>query len=293
MNIFTCGKDIIEYSINNKIDLARISIEMEMSKTQKSEDEIILYLNNVLDVMEKAVIRAIEGKDLNAKIIKNDGKTLLNGEINIVGNLITKAVSYAMGTMMVNASMGKIVASPTAGSCGVLPGVLISLKEEMGFSREKLIDGLLVANLIGGIVARNATISGAQGGCQAEIGTATAMSSAAATFIMGGSSKECFDSAAICYKSMLGLVCDPIAGLVESPCAKRNGVGASTALLSAQMVLNGIESIIPFDEVVEAMYRVGKALPPSLRETSLGGLATTKTGIKLSNIVFKTENGNQ
>jgi L-serine dehydratase len=190
--------------------------------------------------------------------------------------------------MKVNAGMGRIVASPTAGSCGVLPAVLKTLSEQRALSEDQLIDGLLVANVIGSLVARNATISGAEGGCQAEVGTASAMAAGAAVYLAGGTADQVFHAGAMAFKNLLGLVCDPIAGLVESPCAKRNAMGATNALLCAEMSLAGIESIVPFDEVVEAMRRVGQAMPVALRETALGGLAATPTAIQITTDLFKT-----
>lgn len=288
---FAYGSEIIEYCNTRQISLSNLSLNYEIQKTGRSYGYIRDYLKTVLEVMENAVhlgINDLENK-IKGKIIGNDS-VLLKARIDqtktVCGETIAKAVAYALSTMEVNASMGKVVASPTAGSCGVLPAVLMTTKERFNLTQEQLLEGLLAANMIGTIVARNATLSGAEGGCQAEVGTASAMASGAVVHMMGGSPEQVFNAAAMCFKNLLGLVCDPIAGLVESPCAKRNGMGAANALLCAEMSLAGITSIIPFDEVVEAMYRVGKALPPSLRETSMGGLATTKTGIQINTELF-------
>lgn len=288
---FTSAAELIQYCNQNKILLHELSLSSEIEKTGRSYGYIKDYLKNVLKVMENAVKAGINDVDNNikGKIIGNDSvllKKRIDHSRTVCGETIAKAVAYALSTMEVNASMGKVVASPTAGSCGVLPAVLMVTKERFNLTDEKLIEGLLAANLVGTIVARNATISGAEGGCQAEVGTASAMASGAVVHMMGGTPEQVFNAAAMCFKNLLGLVCDPIAGLVESPCAKRNGIGAANALLCAEMSLAGITSIIPFDEVVEAMYRVGKALPPSLRETSMGGLATTKTGIQINTELF-------
>lgn len=288
---FTSAVDILEYCKEHQQPLHEISLASEIEKTGRSYGYIRDYLKNVLKVMQNAVHAGINDDEnlIKGKIIGNDSVLLrkrLEHSRTICGETITKAVAYALSTMEVNASMGKVVASPTAGSCGVLPAVLMTTKERFDLSEERLLEGLLAANLVGTIVARNATISGAEGGCQAEVGTASAMASGAVVHMMGGTPEQVFNAAAMCFKNLLGLVCDPIAGLVESPCAKRNGMGAANALLCAEMSLAGIKSIIPFDEVVEAMYRVGKALPPSLRETSLGGLATTKTGIQINTELF-------
>lgn len=288
---FTSGQDIITHANETHKSLHEISLASEIEKTGRSYGYIRDYLKNVLRVMEAAVKAGINDVDnhIKGKIIGNDSvllKKRIDHSRTVCGETVAKAVAYALSTMEVNASMGKVVASPTAGSCGVMPAVLMTTKERFSLTEEILLEGLLAANLIGTIVARNATIAGAEGGCQAEVGTASAMASGAVVHMLGGTPEQVFNAAAMCFKNLLGLVCDPIAGLVESPCAKRNGMGAANALLCAEMSLAGIESIIPFDEVVEAMYRVGKALPPSLRETSMGGLATTKTGIQISTELF-------
>ena len=288
---FTSGREIIQYCDLHQKSLHDVSLSSEIEKTGRSYGYIRDYLKGVIKVMMNAVKAGIEDTDnkIKGKIIGNDSVLLMKRietSKTVCGDTIAKAVAYALSTMEVNASMGKIVASPTAGSCGVLPAVLMTTKERFGLSDEDLLEGLLAANMVGTIVARNATISGAEGGCQAEVGTASAMASGAVVHMLGGTPEQVFNAAAMCFKNLLGLVCDPIAGLVESPCAKRNGMGAANALLCAEMSLAGIKSVIPFDEVVEAMYRVGKALPPSLRETSLGGLATTKTGIQINTELF-------
>ena len=288
---FTSGAEIIEYCNLNKTKLHDVSLSLEIEKTGRSYGYIRDYLKNVLNVMNQAVKLGIEDEEdkIKGKIIGNDSVLLrkrAESSLTVCGSTIAKAAAYALSTMEVNASMGKIVASPTAGSCGVMPAVLMTTKERFNLSEEKLLEGLLAANLVGTIVARNATISGAEGGCQAEVGTASAMAYGAVVHMLGGTPEQVFNAAAMCFKNLLGLVCDPIAGLVESPCAKRNAMGAANALLCAEMSLASINSVIPFDEVVEAMYRVGKALPPSLRETSMGGLATTKTGIQINTELF-------
>ncbi|HAS74322.1 MAG TPA: L-serine ammonia-lyase, iron-sulfur-dependent, subunit alpha [Clostridiales bacterium UBA8960] len=288
---FTSAAELIDYCNQNKVLLHDLSLSSEIEKTGRSYGYIKDYLKNVLKVMESAVQAGINDVDNNikGKIIGNDSvllKKRIDHSRTVCGETVAKAVAYALSTMEVNASMGKVVASPTAGSCGVLPAVLMTTKERFNLFDDKLLEGLLAANLVGTIVARNATISGAEGGCQAEVGTASAMASGAVVHMMGGFPEQVFNAAAMCFKNLLGLVCDPIAGLVESPCAKRNGMGAANALLCAEMSLAGIKSIIPFDEVVEAMYRIGKAMPPSLRETSMGGLATTKTGIQINTELF-------
>ncbi len=285
------ASDVLSYIKAHQISLSDLSMQYEIIKTGRSYGYIRDYLRTVIQTMSNAVQLGINDEEnhIKGKIIGNESIRLRKryaSEKTVCGKTVAIAASYALSTMEVNASMGKVVASPTAGSCGVLPGVLMTMKERFDLKEEDLIKGLLAANMVGSVVARNATISGAEGGCQAEVGTASAMASAATVHMLGGTAEQAFNAAAMCFKNLLGLVCDPIAGLVESPCAKRNAMGAANALLCAEMALSGIESIVPFDEVVEAMYRVGKALPPSLRETSMGGLATTKTAIQINTALF-------
>lgn len=192
----------------------------------------------------------------------------------VFGGVFSKAATYAMAVLETNASMGRIVAAPTAGSAGVLPGVIMALDEVGHFSDTQLQEALANAAAIGYIVTRNATVAGAEGGCQAEMGTASAMAASAATQLLGGSPQQCLAAAAIAITNMLGLVCDPVGGLVEEPCQKRNASAATNALVSAQMALAGIHSTAFFDETVDAMSRVGRSLPFELRETALGGIAT-------------------
>ena len=205
---------------------------------------------------------------------------------SLLGDVAGKAAAYALAASCVNASMGVIVAAPTAGSCGILPGVLLSLREAHGFTDEEIVSGLLAAAGVGQAIALRATLSGAEGGCQAECGSAAAMAAAAAVELLGGSPEQCCHGAALALKNSLGLVCDPVAGLVEVPCVKRNGVYAVVALAAADMALAGIKSAIPLDEVIDAMHAIGQVMPVTLRETAKGGLAATPTGCRLQAKVF-------
>ena len=199
-------------------------------------------------------------------------------------------MTYAMAVLEVNASMGVIVAAPTAGSSGVVPGVLFALQEEFDLPDEELLNGLYTAGAVGYLLMRNASVSGAEAGCQAEVGAASAMAAAAAAEIMGGSPQMCLWAATGALSNLLGLVCDPIAGLVEAPCQNRNSIGASNALICAEQALAGIRQIIPFDEMAEAMYHVGRCLPFELRESALGGCAGTASACEKSCRIFgKTE----
>ncbi|EPS49715.1 L-serine dehydratase subunit alpha [Clostridium botulinum CFSAN002369] len=208
------------------------------------------------------------------------------GENTLTGNFMVRAMAMAISTSEVNAAMGRIVASPTAGSAGILPAVVIAAGEKLNKSEDDLVKALFTASGLGILISKNATTAGAEGGCQAECGSAAAMASAAVVEMMGGSVEQALDAGAIVIKNILGLVCDPVAGLVEIPCAKRNIAGTVSALTTADMVMAGVTSHIPFDDSVEAMYRVGKQLPSCLRETALGGVAVTEAGLKLKEKVF-------
>lgn len=197
---------------------------------------------------------------------------------SLCGDVISLAMAMALSCSEVNASMGRIVACPTAGSCGILPAALLSVGQSCHKTEEQLLDALFTAAGVGFIIGAKATLSGAEGGCQAECGSAAAMGAAALVELMGGSPCMAFHAAAMALKNVLGLVCDPVAGLVEIPCVKRNAAGAANAITSADLALAGVESYIPFDEVVDAMYAIGKSMSLDLRETARGGLAVTKTG---------------
>lgn len=198
-------------------------------------------------------------------------------ESKLVGKFMHVAMVAALSVSEANASMKRIVACPTAGACGVMHGMIYALNKVMQVSEEQLVNGLIVAGIFGEIIAKTVSISGSTAGCQAEIGTAAAMASALIVYVLTQNAEKSSHAAALCLKSFMGLVCDPIGGFVEVPCVKRNAVAVAVAIAVAEMVLSGIESVIPFDEVVEAMAKVGKALPEELRETGLGGVASTKT----------------
>lgn len=185
-----------------------------------------------------------------------------------------------MAVLEVNASMGLIVAAPTAGAAGVVPGLLLALQEQYDIPDQKLLEGLLNAGAIGYLAMRNATVAGAVGGCQAEVGIASAMAASAAVELMGGSPEQCLDAASTVMMNMLGLVCDPVGGLVEYPCQNRNAAGVANALVAAELSLSGISQLIPFDEMLAVMYKVGRSLPVELKETALGGCAAAPSACK-------------
>ena len=205
----------------------------------------------------------------------------------ITGPILSRALARAMAVNEVNAGMGCIVATPTAGSAGILPGVLLTLQEAYGFSDEQLVEALFTASGVGAVIARRASISGAAGGCQAETGSAAAMAAAAAVELLGGTPQQSGQAVAITLKNMLGLVCDPVAGLVEVPCVKRNAAGAAQCFIAVDLALAGIESVIPPDEVIDAMARIGRRMDPRFKETAEGGLAATPTGQRLAQMIWQ------
>ena len=278
------GKSIADIVIENEMELSEISREAIMEQLQYRYD--IMY-KACHDGLEKAVI-SISG--LTGGTAKQMWDYIKTGKS--IGDASTmRGVAYALSCSEVNSSMGLIVAAPTAGACGILPGALIAAAEKMEATKEEIPLALATAAGVGQIITKNATVSGAEGGCQAECGAAASMAAAAITQMGGGSPEQCFDAAAIAMKNVMGLVCDPVAGLVEMPCTKRNASGVTNALLCADLALAGITSHIPFDEVVDAMYRVGKALPSALRETALGGIATTPTGLAMKEKIFGSGSG--
>jgi len=202
------------------------------------------------------------------------------------GPTLLNAVSMSVAVNEVNAAMGTIVATPTAGACGIVPGTLFAVSQKLNPTREEMVNYLFTAGAIGYCIANNAFISGAAGGCQAEVGSATAMAAAAIVEMAGGTPEQSAQAVAIALKNMLGLVCDPVAGLVEVPCVKRNAMGAAIATVAADMALAGIKSVIPTDEVIEAMYRIGCTMPTALKETAQGGLAATQTGRQIEAKIF-------
>ncbi|NLT95582.1 MAG: L-serine ammonia-lyase, iron-sulfur-dependent, subunit alpha [Clostridia bacterium] len=283
---FYSVKELIEEAEKRAVAISTVAKEMEAENQEVSLAEIEQRMLKQWLVMKEAAKAGLkEPKKSMGGLIGGEGKLLEEYRLKnrtLAGHMINKAVSRALAVAEVNASMGKIVAAPTAGSCGILPGVLLTVQEELCLSDEKIADGLFTASAFGIIIAQKASISGAEGGCQAECGAAGAMAGAALVELAGGTPSQAGEACAFVLKNILGLVCDPVAGLVEVPCAKRNAMGAALALVAADMALAGIKSVIPVDEVIEAMGEVGCALPESLRETAKGGLAATATGRMLA-----------
>lgn len=293
MDIARSGEELIKICEENSISLSEYAIRREMEDRDLSREEVISKMKNILDVMRSGATEAREKEVYSVSgLIGGDAYKLqeyLKKGKSLSGDTMVLAMAMALSSSEVNASMGRIVACPTAGSCGILPAVILTAGERLGKSDDELVKALFASAAVGMIIGRNATFAGAEGGCQAECGSASGMAAAAIVEMMGGTPKMSLDAAAIVFKNILGLVCDPVAGLVEIPCAKRNSSGAVSALCTADLVMAGVESKIPFDDALSAMYKVGKSLPASLRETGLGGVAATKTGIELKKKVFGDE----
>lgn len=288
---FKNAQELLEICESQGKTIAQVALEREMYTSGLSREEVIAKMTKSFEIMRNSIHKGLEEelKSLGG-LIGGEGRKVkkrLDEGKSIIGDVMSKAVAASLAVLEVNATMGLVVAAPTAGSCGIMPASIIVVGEAFGKTDEEMVTALLTASAIGLIVTKNATVSGAEGGCQAETGTASAMAAAGIVEMMGGTPSQAIHAGAITFKNIMGLVCDPIAGLVEAPCQKRNAIGTANSLISAEMALAGIESIIPFDEVVEAMYKVGRSLPFELRETALGGVAATPTGCRLTKQIFK------
>ncbi|KAB2337756.1 L-serine ammonia-lyase, iron-sulfur-dependent, subunit alpha [Cytobacillus depressus] len=281
--------ELVELAEKKQVKIAEIMIQQEIEVTGLSREEIIAKMDRNLTVMEQAVERGLKGVTSVSGLTGGDAVLLQNymktGKA-LSGNILLDAVSKAVATNEVNAAMGTICATPTAGSAGVVPGTLFAVKEVLNPTRMEMIEFLFTSAAFGFVVANNASISGAAGGCQAEVGSASGMAAASIVELAGGTPSQAAEAMAITLKNMLGLVCDPVAGLVEVPCVKRNAMGASNAMTAADMALAGIKSRIPCDEVIQAMFLIGQSMPSALRETAEGGLAATPTGRRLEAEIF-------
>ncbi|MGI6539417.1 MAG: L-serine ammonia-lyase, iron-sulfur-dependent, subunit alpha [Bacillota bacterium] len=287
--------ELVEEASSRGVSIGAIVREREAEQSGRPEDDLDADMRERLGVMRSAVDRGLAGVRSRSGLTGGDGPRMASARMNgetICGEPFDSALAYALAVAEVNASMGRIVAAPTAGSCGVLPGVLLSVGERLCVDDLALVEALFAAGGVGAVIERSSTLSGAAAGCQAECGSAAAMASAAAVQLAGGSPEACASAVAIAFKGLLGLVCDPVAGLVEVPCIKRNATSVAVALAAADMALAGIRSVIPADEVIEAMGSIGRALPPSLRETALGGLAVTPTGKKVASGISVLGHGN-
>lgn len=272
------------------IKISELVIKDQAILTETKEEDLIQTMKIMLDVMRESTkeglrpdIRSVSG--LSGGDAYKLEQSVKKGQA-ICGSMLSKALVKALSVSETNACMGKIVAAPTAGSCGILPSVLMTIAEERQLDDDQLVKALFTASAIGIVIANKASISGAEGGCQAECGSASAMAAAALVELCGGTPAMVESAIAISLKSVLGLVCDPVAGLVEIPCIKRNAMGAANAFVAAELALAGIESKIPVDEVIHAMKQIGDCMIPALKETAEGGLAATPTAKRYMKQVF-------
>lgn len=281
---------LLELAEESGQPLVKVILENEKRLSGKSEEEIYQAMEQRLQVMTASAHKALNKpqQTVGGLItgLSHQQSEYSNTQDTLCGSYINKVMAFALSCSEVNAAMGKICAAPTAGSCGILPAVILGVSEKYRLEKKAVLDGLITASGIGAIIMKNATVSGAEGGCQAECGVAAAISAAAAVQMRGGTPRMAVNACSLALVNVMGLVCDPVAGLVQMPCAQRNASQAVNALLSADLALGGMTMQIPPDEVVEAMYRVGKQLPNELKETAQGGLAATPTGKQIEQQIF-------
>ena len=276
---FKSAKELLDLCEENQLPISEVMRQRECILGEVPRDAVDHRMAKAWEIMHASATQPLK-KPIKSMggLIGGEAKKLeahYNKKKSICGDVLDKAMTYAMAVLEVNASMGLIVAAPTAGSAGVVPGMMLALQECYRISDQRIVDALFNAGAVGYLAMRNATVAGAVGGCQAEVGIASAMAASAAVELMGGTPQQCLDAASTVLMNMLGLVCDPVGGLVEYPCQNRNAAGVANALIAAELSLSGIRQLIPFDQMLDAMYTVGKRLPAELRETALGGCAAT------------------
>ena len=277
-------EDIVRLADRESISFSEVVLRSEIESTGSTKEEILAEIRRRIQIFKESVRDGIaDTRKSKSGMSGGQAKQLDERQPLFLSDLAYRALRYAISVNEANAKMFRIVACPTAGACGILPGVMQAVGEVYECNEEAYVNGFLAAAGVGNVVTNQACVAGAVGGCQAEVGTAAAMASACAVAMMGGTTEEVVTAMTLCMKNVLGLVCDPVAGLVEVPCVKRNGIYAVHALASAEMGMAGLRSRIPADEVIGAMDSIGRALPEALRETSEGGLAKTKTGVDITN----------
>ena len=288
--MFYTIKELVEQAtLDFNGSVSELMIQTEIELTGRSREEIFQLMRRNLEVMKASVELGMSEKLSRSGLTGGDAAKLnqyIQAGKTLSDITVLSAARNAIAVNEHNAKMGLVCATPTAGSAGCLPAVLTTAIQKLYLSEEDQLNFLFTAGAFGLVIANNASISGAEGGCQAEVGSASAMSAAALTLAAGGSPYQASQALCFVIKNMLGLICDPVAGLVEVPCVKRNAMGASYAFIAADMALAGIESKIPADEVIDAMYQVGSTLPTAFRETAEGGLATTPTGRRYKKEIF-------
>lgn len=276
---FKSSVELLELCRQTQCPISEVMRRRECELGETTRDQVDHRMAKVLEIMRASATQSLKkpSKSMGG-LIGGESKKLYDHAARgkaICGDILQRAMTYAMGVAEVNASMGLIVAAPTAGSAGIVPGLLLALQDCYKISDDRLVDALFNAGAVGYLAMRNATVAGAVGGCQAEVGVAAAMAASATVELMGGTQEQCMDAGSTVLMNLLGLVCDPVGGLVEYPCQNRNAAGVANALIAAELSLSGVKQLIPFDEMLETMYAVGRRIPIELRETALGGCAAT------------------
>lgn len=284
---FRTLKELLECCQQEEKSIGELMLEDQANESGRSQDTEFNTMLEYYQVMKEAVRKGLtEDTTSRSGLTGMDAQRVMKrveAAETAVGDVACRTMAYALAVSEVNASMGRIIATPTAGSCGIIPGVFVSSQERFDWDDKHLTMGLFTAGALGYVIANNSFVSGAEGGCQAEVGSAVGMAAGAMTELQGGSPEQAIHAVGLALKNSLGLICDPVGGLVEVPCIVRNGFGAVTALAAADMALAGVRSAIPSDEVVQVMYEVGTAMPEKHRETAKGGLAQTPTGKQIMN----------
>lgn len=282
-NMYNKAKELKDLCVKTGKEIWQIAIDKDFENTGIEEADLLELMHETLEVMRDSAYKGLDQAVYSMSKITGGSALKVNkyAEDSVSGKTITRAMAMALSVSEVNSSMGRIVAAPTAGASGILPAALFTMQEKYGYDDDKLVEALIVAGVIGEIIAQNASISGAEGGCQAECGSAAAMAAAAICYLRDFDIDTIFASAAFAIKNILGLVCDPVLGLVEYPCNLRNASGVVNAIISADLAMSGFPCLIPLDETIDSMRQVGNSLPEALRETALGGLAATPTAEKL------------
>lgn len=281
--MYNKAKELKDLCVKTGKEIWQIAIDKDFENTGIEEADLLELMHDTLEVMRDSAYKGLDQAVYSMSKITGGSAVKVNkyAEDSVSGKTITRAMAMALSVSEVNSSMGRIVAAPTAGASGILPAALFTMQEKYGYDDDKLVEALIVAGVIGEIIAQNASISGAEGGCQAECGSAAAMAAAAICYLRDFDIDTIFASAAFAIKNILGLVCDPVLGLVEYPCNLRNASGVVNAIISADLAMSGFPCLIPLDETIDSMRQVGNSLPEALRETALGGLAATPTAEKL------------
>ena len=276
---FKSAVELLELCRQTQCPISEVMRRRECELGETTRDQVDHRMAKVLEIMRASAALPLKKPSRSmGGLIGGESKKLYDHAARgkaICGDILQRAMTYAMGVAEVNASMGLIVAAPTAGSAGIVPGLLLALQDCYKISDDRLVDALFNAGAVGYLAMRNATVAGAVGGCQAEVGVAAAMAASATVELMGGTPEQCMDAGSTVLMNLLGLVCDPVGGLVEYPCQNRNAAGVANALIAAELSLSGVKQLIPFDEMLETMYAVGRRIPIELRETALGGCAAT------------------